>query len=31
MGYTFFPVALQSFWTLAAPHIGGFLTYLDIW
>jgi hypothetical protein len=21
----FFPVALQSFWTLAASHIGGFL------
>jgi hypothetical protein len=27
----FFPVALQSFWTLAASHIGGFLSYLDMW
>jgi hypothetical protein len=27
----FFSVALQSFWTLAASHVGGFLSYLDIW
>jgi hypothetical protein len=27
----FFPVALQSFRTLAASHIGGFLSYLNIW
>jgi hypothetical protein len=28
---TFPPVALQSFRTLAALHIGGFFSYLDIW
>jgi hypothetical protein len=28
---TFFSVALQSFRTLAASHIGGFLSYLDTW
>jgi hypothetical protein len=27
----FFPVALPSFRTLTASHIGGFLNYLDIW
>jgi hypothetical protein len=27
----FFPVALQSFRTLSASHIGGFLSYSDIW
>jgi hypothetical protein len=27
----FFPVVLQSFWTLAASHTGGFLNYLYIW
>jgi hypothetical protein len=29
--FLFFPVALQSFRTLAASHIGGCLSYLDIW